>query len=78
MVTNKKKTKKKRKAPKKKTKKPAAPSITPEEFFGSVEAKPEYVKLNRLPVVFGRRAWELMARGYTTAEAMGVADEGEA
>jgi len=39
------------------------------------KAKPDYVRLNRLPVAFGRRAWELMARGYMTAEAMGVADE---
>ena len=39
------------------------------------KAKPEYVKFNRLPVSFGRRAWELMARGYMTAEAMGIANE---
>jgi thiol:disulfide interchange protein DsbA len=37
--------------------------------------KPGYVKLTRLPVAFGRRAWELLARGYMTAEAMGIANE---
>ena len=38
-------------------------------------SKPEYVKLNRIPVSFGRRAWELMARGYITAEMMGIAEQ---
>ena len=38
-------------------------------------SKPEYVKLNRIPVSFGRRAWELMARGYVTAEMMGIAEQ---
>jgi thiol:disulfide interchange protein DsbA len=33
------------------------------------------VKLNRIPVSFGRRAWELMARGYITAEMMGIAEQ---
>ncbi len=37
--------------------------------------KPAYAKLTRLPVVFGRKPWELMARGYTTAEVMGIANE---
>jgi thiol:disulfide interchange protein DsbA len=37
--------------------------------------KPEYATLRRLPVVFGRGNWELMARGYTTAEVMGIANE---
>lgn len=37
--------------------------------------KPAYVKLTRMPVVFGRKPWELMARGYTTAEVMGIANE---
>jgi len=39
------------------------------------KSKPEYIKLNRLPVAFGRRAWELMARGYMAAEMMGIADK---
>jgi thiol:disulfide interchange protein DsbA len=39
------------------------------------KGKPEYVTLNRTPVAFGRRAWELMARGYMAAEMMGIADE---
>lgn len=40
------------------------------------KSKADYIKLNRLPVVFGRRAWELMARGYIAAEMMGIAEEG--
>lgn len=39
------------------------------------DSKPDYVKLVRLPVSFGRRAWELMARGYMTAEMMGIAEQ---
>ncbi len=39
------------------------------------KSKPDYIKLNRLPVAFGRRAWELMARGYMAAEMMGVAEQ---
>jgi len=38
-------------------------------------SKPDYVKLNRLPVSFGRAAWQLMARGYMTAEMMGIAEQ---
>jgi thiol:disulfide interchange protein DsbA len=34
--------------------------------------KPEHVKFRRIPVVFGRGAWELYARGYVTAELMNV------
>ena len=37
--------------------------------------KPDNVKLNRIPVVFGRKAWELMARGYIAAEMMGIVEE---
>jgi len=37
--------------------------------------KPEYVKLDRLPVAFGRRSWELLARGYIAAEMMGIAEK---
>ena len=33
------------------------------------------VKLDRIPVGFGHRAWELMARGYVIAEIMGVEEE---
>jgi len=37
--------------------------------------KPDNVKLNRIAVVFGRKAWELMARGYIAAEMMGIVEE---
>lgn len=40
-----------------------------------LERKPEHVKFTRMPVIFGRRTWELYARGYVTAEMMGVAEE---
>ena len=39
------------------------------------ERQPENVKLNRIPVVFGRKAWEMMARGYIAAEMLGIVDE---
>jgi len=39
------------------------------------KSKPDNVKLNRISVVFGRKAWELMARGYITAEMMGIVEE---
>ena len=39
------------------------------------KSKPEYVKLDRLPVGFGRRDWELLSRGYVTAEMMGIAEQ---
>lgn len=35
----------------------------------------EDVALNRIPVGFGRRAWELLAKGYMIAEIMGIEDE---
>ena len=35
----------------------------------------ENVVLNRIPVTFGNRSWELLARGYVTAEMMGIAEE---
>jgi protein dithiol oxidoreductase (disulfide-forming) len=35
----------------------------------------EDVTLNRIPVGFGRRAWELLAKGYMMAEIMGIEDE---
>lgn len=37
--------------------------------------KPENVKFTRIPIVFGRAAWELYARGYVTAQTMGIGDE---
>ena len=39
------------------------------------KTKPDNVKLNRIAVVFGRKAWELMARGYIAAEMMGIVEE---
>jgi len=40
-----------------------------------VKRKPDFVEFRRIPVVFGRGSWELYARGYVTAEMMGVPDE---
>lgn len=40
-----------------------------------VQSKPDNVVYNRIGVAFGRKAWEMMARGYITAEMMGIADE---
>jgi thiol:disulfide interchange protein DsbA len=37
--------------------------------------KPENVKFTRIPIVFGRAAWELYARGYVTAQTMGIGDD---
>ncbi len=42
------------------------------------ERKPEFVKFKRIPVIFGRRTWELYARAYVTAEMMGIADTAHA
>lgn len=39
------------------------------------KSKAEYINFSRLPVAFGRRAWELLARGYVAAEMMGIADQ---
>ena len=33
------------------------------------------VKLNRIPVGFGRNAWELLAKGYLIAEIMGIEEQ---
>lgn len=38
------------------------------------EKAPDYVDFRRLPVVFGRSSWEIYARGYVTAEIMGLGD----
>lgn len=47
-----------------------------EPFINSwLKRKPENVKFTRMPVIFGRRTWELYARAYVTAENMGVAEE---
>jgi len=40
-----------------------------------VETKPDNVKYNRIAVSFGRKAWEMMARAYITAEMLGIEDE---
>ena len=36
---------------------------------------PANVEFKRIPVVFGRSAWELYARAYVTADMMGIADQ---
>ncbi len=47
-----------------------------EPYMQSWKAKQaDNVKLSRIPVVFGRKAWELMARGYITAEMLGIVEE---
>lgn len=40
-----------------------------------IKSKPENVKVNRIAVAFGRRAWEMMARAYITADMLGIAEE---
>lgn len=40
-----------------------------------LEDKPDNVEFQRIPVVFGNRSWQVAARGYVTADMMGVADE---
>ncbi len=42
------------------------------------QRKADSVKFRRIPVVFGRAAWELYARGYVTANMMGLGDEAHA
>ena len=39
------------------------------------KTKPDNVVFNRIPVAFGRKAWEMMARAYITTEMLGIADE---
>ena len=39
------------------------------------QSKPENVTYNRIAVAFGRRAWEMMARAYITAEMLGIEDK---
>ncbi|MEE8343344.1 MAG: thiol:disulfide interchange protein DsbA/DsbL [Gammaproteobacteria bacterium] len=38
----------------------------------------ENVKFSRMPVVFGRKAWEIYARAYVTAQMMGLGDDAHA
>lgn len=40
-----------------------------------LKTKPENVKFDRIAVAFGRKAWEMLARGYITAEMLGIANE---
>ena len=39
------------------------------------KTKAENAVLNRIAVGFGRKSWEMMARGYITAEMMGIVEE---
>ena len=47
-----------------------------EPYVNSWAAKaPDHVDFRRIPVVFGRASWELYARGFITAEFMGLPEE---
>ena len=39
------------------------------------ESKPDNVEFNRIGVAFGRKAWEMMARSYITAEMLGISEQ---
>jgi len=39
------------------------------------QSKADNVKFSRIAVAFGRRAWEMMARGYIVSEMMGIVEE---
>lgn len=39
------------------------------------QSKPDNVEFNRIGVAFGRKAWEMMARSYITAEMLGIEEE---
>jgi thiol:disulfide interchange protein DsbA len=39
------------------------------------QSKPDNVVFNRIAVAFGRKAWEMMARAYITAEMLGIVEE---
>ena len=39
------------------------------------ETKPGNVEFNRIAVGFGRKAWEMLARAYITAEMLGIVEE---
>lgn len=40
-----------------------------------IKSKADNVELNRIAVAFGRKAWEMMARGYIAAEMLGIVEE---
>ncbi len=40
-----------------------------------VKRNAETIKFSRVPVVFGRKAWEIYARAYVTAAMMGIAED---
>ena len=40
-----------------------------------LKSKPDNVKFDRIAVAFGRKAWEMLARGYITAEMLGIANK---
>ena len=40
-----------------------------------VKRKPENLAFSRIPVVFGRKEWEIYARAYVTAEMMGLGED---
>jgi thiol:disulfide interchange protein DsbA len=40
-----------------------------------VKRNAENANFRRIPVVFGRKAWEIYARGYVTAQMMGLGDD---
>jgi thiol:disulfide interchange protein DsbA len=42
------------------------------------QRKPDNVEFRRIPVVFGRASWELYARGFVTAQMLGVEDAAHA
>ena len=39
------------------------------------ESKPDNVEFNRIAVAFGRKAWEMLARSYITAEMLGIEEQ---
>lgn len=39
------------------------------------QSKADNVIFNRIPVAFGRKSWEMMARSYIAAEMMGIVDQ---
>lgn len=39
------------------------------------QSKADNVEFNRIPVAFGRKAWEMMARSYIAAEMMGIVEQ---
>jgi len=39
------------------------------------QSKADNVEFNRIPVAFGRKSWEMMARSYIAAEMMGIVEQ---